>query len=111
MRGIEIATHIAGVELDDRRLDPFWERAEQLRVPILVHPHDPLGADRMGDYYLRNLVGNPVETALAGARLIFGGVLERYADLRIILSHGGGALPQLIGRLQHGLRRFALRRS
>ena len=102
MQGVEIATHIAGVELDDRRLDPFWERAEQLRVPILVHPHDPLGADRMGDYYLRNLVGNPVETALAGARLIFGGVLERYADLRIILSHGGGALPQLVGRLWHG---------
>ena len=102
MRGVEIATHIAGVELDDRRLDPFWERAEQLRVPILVHPHDPLGADRMDGYYLRNLLGNPVETALAGARLIFGGVLERYADLRIILSHGGGALPQLVGRLLHG---------
>jgi aminocarboxymuconate-semialdehyde decarboxylase len=100
--GLEIATHIAGVELDDRRLDPFWERAERLRIPILVHPHDPAGADRMGDYYLRNLVGNPVETALAGTRLIFGGVLERYADLRIILSHGGGALPQLVGRLLHG---------
>ncbi len=71
-------------------------------MPILVHPHDPLGADRMGGYYLRNLVGNPVETALAGTRLIFGGVLERYADLRIILSHGGGALPQLVGRLIHG---------
>ena len=56
----------------------------------------------MDDYYLRNLVGNPVETALAGARLILGGVLERYADLRIILSHGGGALPQLVGRLLHG---------
>ena len=102
MRGAEIATHIAGVELDDRRLDPFWERAEELRVPILVHPLDPLGAERMDDYYLRNLVGNPVETALAGTRLIFGGVLERYADLRIILSHGGGALPQLVGRLLHG---------
>lgn len=102
MRGLEIATHIAVVELDDRRLDPFWERAERLRLPILVHPHDPAGADRMGEYYLRNLVGNPVETALAGARLIFGGVLERYADLRIILSHGGGALPQLVGRLRHG---------
>jgi aminocarboxymuconate-semialdehyde decarboxylase len=102
MRGVEIATHIAGVELDSPQLYPFWERAERLRLPILVHPHDPAGADRMGDYYLRNLVGNPVETALAGARLIFSGVLERYADLRIILSHGGGALPQLVGRLLHG---------
>ncbi len=102
MRGVEIATHIAGVELDSPRLEPFWERAERLRVPILVHPHHPAGANRMGEYYLRNLVGNPVETALAGARLIFGGVLERYPDLRIILSHGGGALPQLVGRLRHG---------
>src|SRR5690606_27630451 len=57
---------------------------------------------RMGDYYLRNLVGNPVETALAGARLLFGGVLERFPDLRIILSHGGGALPSLVGRWRHG---------
>lgn len=100
--GLEIATHIAGVELDSPSLDPFWERAERRRLPILVHPHDPAGANRMGDYYLRNLVGNPIETALAGARLIFGGVLERYPDLRIILSHGGGALPQLAGRLRHG---------
>ncbi|MGH9175108.1 MAG: amidohydrolase family protein, partial [Vicinamibacterales bacterium] len=84
------------------QLDPFWERAESLRLPILVHPHDPAGVGRMGDYYLRNLVGNPVETALAGARLIFGGVLERFPELRVILSHGGGALPQLIGRLRHG---------
>ena len=102
MRGVEIATHIAGVELDAGHLDPFWERAERLRLPILIHPHDPFGANRMGEYYLRNLIGNPVETALAGARLIFGGVLERYPDLRIILSHGGGALPQLVGRLRHG---------
>jgi aminocarboxymuconate-semialdehyde decarboxylase len=100
--GVEIATHIVGVELDDPRFDPFWAATETRRLPILVHPHDPAGGNRMGDYYLRNLVGNPVETALAGARLIFGGILERYPDLRVILSHGGGALPQLVGRLRHG---------
>jgi len=100
--GVEIATNIAGVELDDRRLEPFWDAAQRLGTPILVHPHDVAGANRMGDYYLRNLVGNPVETAVAGARLLFGGVLERYPDLAIVLSHGGGALPHLIGRLRHG---------
>ena len=83
-------THIAGVELDDPQLDPFWARAEQLRLPILVHPHQPAGSPRMGDYYLRNLVGNPVETALAGARLLFGGVLERFPTLAIILSQAAG---------------------
>jgi aminocarboxymuconate-semialdehyde decarboxylase len=102
LRGVEIATNIAGVELDDPALEPFWSLAARLRVPILVHPHAVAGANRMGDYYFRNLIGNPVETALAGARLLFGGVIERHPDLRIILAHGGGALPQLVGRLQHG---------
>lgn len=101
-RGVEIATNIAGVELDDPALEPFWEAAQRLGTPILVHPHDVAGAGRMGDYYLRNLVGNPVETAVAGARLLFGGVLERYPDLVVILSHGGGVLPHLVGRLRHG---------
>jgi aminocarboxymuconate-semialdehyde decarboxylase len=102
LRGVEIATNIAGVELDDPALEPFWTLTERLRVPILVHPHAVAGASRMGDYYFRNLVGNPMETALAGARLLFGGVIERHPDLRIILAHGGGALPQLVGRLRHG---------
>lgn len=102
LRGVEIASNLNGVELDDPSLDPFWERAEALRLVILVHPHYVVGVTRMGSFYLNNLVGNPVETALAGSRLIFGGVLERYPDLRIVLSHGGGALPQLVGRLMHG---------
>lgn len=101
-RGVEIATNIAGVELDDPALEPFWDAAQRLGTPILVHPHDVAGVDRMGDYYLRNLVGNPVETAIAGTRLLFGGVLERFPGLAIILSHGGGVLPHLIGRLRHG---------
>lgn len=102
LRGVEIASNLYGIELDDSSLDPFWERAEALRLVILVHPHYVVGVDRMHSYYLNNLVGNPVETALAGARLVFGGVLERYPDLRIVLSHGGGALPQIVGRLLHG---------
>ena len=102
MRGIEIATSVDGVGLDDPGLDPFWGVAESLRIPILIHPHYVSGASRMGEYHLRNLIGNPAETALAGARLLFGGVLERFPELRTILSHGGGALPHLIGRLDHG---------
>lgn len=101
-RGVEIATSINGVELDDPALDPFWDAAQYLRTPILIHPHYVAGTHRMGEYHLRNLVGNPTETALAGARLLFGGVLERFPELTIILSHGAGALTHLIGRLRHG---------
>ena len=100
--GIEIATSVNGGGLDSPDLDPFWARAEELQIPILIHPHYVSGASRMQDYHLRNLIGNPTETALAGAKLLFGGVLERFPALRLILSHGGGALPHVVGRLRQG---------
>ncbi|HXF82308.1 MAG TPA: amidohydrolase family protein [bacterium] len=101
--GAEIATNVAGaVELDDPGLEPFWEAAASLRTPILIHPHDVAGSDRMQAYHLRNLVGNPMETTLAAGRLLCGGVLQRHPDLRLVLAHGGGALPWLLGRLDRG---------
>lgn len=102
LQGVEIASNIAGVELDDPALEPFWARLAALGVPLLIHPHYVAGIERMGPYHLRNLIGNPLETALAGARLIFGGVLARHPGVKIILSHGGGALPGIVGRLEHG---------
>lgn len=102
LRGFEIASNITGVELDAPALDPLWECLAGQAVPVLIHPHYVAGANRMGDFHLRNLIGNPTDTALAGARLIFGGVLDRFPGLKIILSHGGGSLPGLIGRLEQG---------
>lgn len=104
LAGLEIASNINGVELDAPTLDPLWERLSDLAIPVLIHPHYVAGANRMGGYHLRNLIGNPTDTALAGARLIFSGVLDRFPGLRIILSHGGGSLPGLIGRLEQGRR-------
>lgn len=106
LAGVEIATSINELPLDDESLLPFWSRCQELRIPVLIHPHYVSGAERMSRYHLRNLIGNPAETSLAGATLLFGGVLERFPDLRIVLSHGGGALPHLIGRLRQG---FAMR--
>lgn len=100
--GVEIATHAGERELDDESLMPFFEAVASYDVPLLVHPHDVAGLQRMRQHELRNFVGNPLETTLAAARLIFGGVLERAPGLKVILSHGGGALPYLIGRLAHG---------
>ncbi|HEU5422817.1 MAG TPA: amidohydrolase family protein [Nitrolancea sp.] len=102
LQGVEILTSVNGVGLDTPALDRFWRAAERVGLPILVHPHYVSGAERMGDYHLRNLIGNPAETAQAGARLLFGGVIERFPGLKLVLSHGGGALPHLIGRLRQG---------
>ncbi len=102
LQGVEILTNVTGTGLDDPSLEPFWAAAQSLDLPVLIHPHNVAGGDRMGAFYLRNLIGNPTETSQAGARILFAGVLERYPTLKLILSHGGGALPHLIGRLRHG---------
>ena len=102
LQGVEILTNVDGNGIDDPAYEPFWGAAASLGVPVLIHPNNVAGGERMGAYYLRNLVGNPTETAQAGARILFAGVLERHPRLKIILSHGGGAMPHLIGRLRHG---------
>jgi aminocarboxymuconate-semialdehyde decarboxylase len=102
MSGVEIGSNVNGVELDDESLEPFWERLAAHGRPLLIHPHNIAGAERLSGYYLRNLIGNPTDTAIAGARLILGGALERHPNLRIILSHGGGSLPGILGRILHG---------
>jgi aminocarboxymuconate-semialdehyde decarboxylase len=60
------------------------------------------GADRLSSYYLTNLIGNPLDTTIAAASLVFGGVLERYPSLKFCLAHGGGFVPYQAGRLVHG---------
>jgi aminocarboxymuconate-semialdehyde decarboxylase len=102
LRGAMIGTHVRGRNLDDPALAPFWAAAEELGAFIFVHPHGGAGAERLGSYYLKNLVGLPFETTIAGASLVFGGVLERHPGLKICLSHGGGFLPYQAGRFRHG---------
>jgi len=101
IRGIEIGTHVAGRNLDDPSLEPFWAAAERLGISLFLHPEHTASA-RWPDYYLVNLIGNPVETAVAVASIIFGGVVERHPGLRFWLAHAGGAIPAIAGRLRHG---------
>ena len=104
MRGAMICTNVRGENLDAPELDPFWAAAAELGVPIMLHPGGAAsaGAERMRRYFLTNLVGNPTDTTLAAASLLFGGVLERFGDLRFLLVHGGGFFPYQLGRLQKG---------
>ena len=104
LRGAEIASNINGRYLDDPVFDPFWEAAQALGAVLFVHPNQVVGAERMKDYNLANLVGNPTDTSLTFARLIFGGVLERFPRLKFLLAHGGGFLPYTWGRLDRGFR-------
>ena len=99
---IEVGTNVNGTYLGDEKLLPFWERVAALDIFVFVHPVSGIGGPMMRQYELWNLFGNPSETGLTTASLIFGGVLERFPSLKICMAHGGGVLPYIIGRLDRG---------
>src|SRR5580692_4462 len=104
MRGVYLGTNIGTHDLDDPLFEPVMARIETLDLPIFLHPVEPIGADRLKAFFLSNLIGNPVDTAIAACHLIFGGVLDRHPKLQISLPHAGGVLPILIGRIDQGWR-------
>jgi aminocarboxymuconate-semialdehyde decarboxylase len=101
IRGVYMATVVRDRELSDRSFFPIYERAADLGLPIFLHPM-MINNERLKQYYLINLLGNPFETAIAASHLIFGGVLDAFPKLEVSLPHAGGALPILRGRLDRG---------
>jgi aminocarboxymuconate-semialdehyde decarboxylase len=102
---VEIGSHVNGRDFDDPQLFDFFAAAQQLDMPLFAHPQGPsIGQERLGQYYLPFMVGYPADSALAAARLILGGVLERLPRLKICFAHGGGTFPSVLGRLDHGHR-------
>jgi aminocarboxymuconate-semialdehyde decarboxylase len=93
---------VQGRNLDDPAFEPVWQAADEQGAFILVHPYNVVGRDRMKSYYLQNLIGNPLETTIAAASLVFGGVIERYPRIRFCFAHGGGFAPYQAGRFRHG---------
>jgi aminocarboxymuconate-semialdehyde decarboxylase len=106
LRGMIVPSHVDGVNWDDPSLFPILEAAERLGAFILLHPLNTRIREPMPRHHLINLIGNPLETTIAAASLILGGVLDRLPDLKICLSHAGGYIPFAVGRFDHayGLR-------
>ncbi len=100
MVGIEITAMVDGRELDDPTLDPFWAAAAQERVPVFVHPAHQRTAIRRSGMPYEFGIGMLTDTALAAAALVYGGVLDRHADLRVALSHGCGTFAWTHPRLR-----------
>ena len=103
VRGIYMGTNIESRDLDDPLFEPVFARIEALGLPVFLHPLPPnLGGKRLQPYSLTNLLAFPLDTTVAAAHLIFGGVMDRNPNLLIVLPHAGGTLLNLIGRLDHG---------
>jgi len=102
LKGMQIGSNINGKNLDEPEFEPVWAVANQHAAFCMVHPNNVAGIDRMRKYYLNNLIGNPLDTTIAAASLVFGGVIERFPNIKFFMVHGGGFAPYQAGRWQHG---------
>jgi aminocarboxymuconate-semialdehyde decarboxylase len=102
--GVMVLANVAGRSLTEPAFAPIWAEIDRRGLPVLVHPGEPPGADRMdmGSYDLSWSVGFMFDTTLALTRMIFDGFLDRFPNLKLIAAHGGGTLPYLVGRFEKG---------
>lgn len=101
MRGIELGTNVNGEELASPRFAPVFAAAEELGILIFLHPMGFTEGRRLSAHYFNNVIGNPLDSTVAIAHLIFEGVLDRHPDLKICIAHGGGYVPMYSGRYDH----------
>lgn len=102
--GLEICTNVNGVDFDDERFLPFFERVVERDLLLVVHPNGFTQGQRLAAYYMINTVGMPMDSTVFVGRMIFGGVLERYPELKICIVHGGGYVPFYPARFDHAYR-------
>lgn len=101
-RSVELGTSVGDEQLADARFRPVLRRAQELNVCIFAHPYSSSAVCNLEDYYLSNLIGNPLQSTLMVSHLMFSGVLDELKKLKICLAHGGGYVPYQIGRFNHG---------
>ena len=112
LKGVENCTDVSGEELSSARFRPFFAKAEELGVVVFMHPSGYTDGARLADHYFINVIGNPLASTVAVSHLIFGGVLDAYPRLKMVVAHGGGFLPAYSGRMDHAHRaRSDLRRE
>jgi aminocarboxymuconate-semialdehyde decarboxylase len=100
-KGVQVLTNVNGKELSDPAFAPFWRKAEELGMLVVIHPNGFTEGARLSRFYFNNVIGNPLETTIALHYLIFEGVLERHPKLKILAVHGGGYLASYSGRIDH----------
>ena len=100
-KGIEIGTNVAGAEIADPQYEKMWRKAEELNAVVFLHPIGFTSPQRLTRHFLTNVIGNPLDTTVALAHIVFGGILERYPKLKIVTAHGGGFLGHYPARMDH----------
>lgn len=102
LKGAIISTRVGETDLSASAFDPLWEHAQELGALIFMHPAGCTLGARLAPYYLSNLIGNPADTTIALAHMIFSGVFDRFPRLKLCAAHGGGYFPVYASRFDHG---------
>lgn len=100
LRGVQIPTNIYGRPLDDPEFIPFYDRMVKYDLPVLLHPMDWKYYEWIYEQHLSHMLGWPIDTSIAMARLVFGGVMARYPNLKIVVHHLGGMIPYFALRIK-----------
>jgi aminocarboxymuconate-semialdehyde decarboxylase len=101
--GITIGDHVNGVTLDDPRFYPFWKAVEELGAVVFFHQCSSTVVEaRTGRYGLPNVIGNLVERAITFGTLVYGGIMDRFPDLKLCLGHAGGYTAFGVARMDKG---------
>ncbi len=108
LSGAYMGSNVNGGYFDSTDFDPFWQKAEELDVMIVMHPEDVAGGERMGPYGLRTICGNPADSTLSIGFMVYSGVFDRFPKLKLCVLHGGGFFPYHLGRFDQG---FTVRRG
>ena len=98
LKGITIPSHVRSKDIGIKKFKKFWQKAEELQLPVYIHPRGFTHDERLKEYFLWNSIGQPLEEALAMASIIYEGILDDFPKLQIIIAHGGGYLPYYSGR-------------
>ncbi len=100
-KGILLYTNLAGAWCDEPQFHWLYARAEELGVPILLHPAKPMTTEQVKGYELTSTLGNMFENTIAIARIIASGLLDKHPKLKLVCPHLGGTLPYISGRMDH----------
>lgn len=97
-RGAFIGTNVNGQYYNTSDFDPFWAKAQELDIMVVMHPEHIAGAERMTEYGLNAVCGNPADSTLSLGYMFYSGLFDRFPNLKICALHGGGFLPFHLGR-------------
>ena len=102
LKAVEVGSHVEGVQYDDPSFIPFFEKVVELDMLVFFHPYYIGNKPGLESYYLTNLLGSPIDTTMSISHIVFGGILQRFPNLKLYFAHGGGFIPYQMGRLEHG---------